>query len=699
MKYYALLFSALAVTGVLASADLDLLRWDEVQFVKTHNSYHLRMEKKPLPDVSAPNGPSLTKQLQAGVRAIEIDLQYPVGDDFPVFHEPTYDDRSSCASLRKCLGEAQEFLTLNPEKGPIFFHIESKQKPPTDFSSEQWRLFDKIASSMFEGQVVKPSVVKGSHADLASGVAAKNWPTLGATRGKVAFILDKSYPSYGKLSDIDFAFQFGDGAFHKDSEFESAKIALSENKIVRFWIDDAYMQEINNGTGIQCYSDVLDGWFNTLDQDDSNLVTADEIVAFIAAFEGPDSSSTSSFKALTPIVMAQCEVTEGFTRADLGCFMTTAEKLAQTSITKKIAEFPTFGEVSYRRNRAIRDGFQMLDTDHGVKPAWADAAATIDSVYWVQLDSPFVCNPVRADSCDVPPHFRELPEQEVWKEVCESDIPKETPSPAADGASATCPDDPSGALKSFGSTCKEVANFGCETDLSTLDQSAPEGSVVKLLCPGTCNNCPPPASTPVPKCPDDPSGALKSFGSSCEEVANFGCETDLSTLDQSAPEGSVVKLLCPGTCNNCPKTEKPGTVAEIAVAIGTLPDLVAAVKKGELPSALSEPTSAGSCVQCGVGTAQRGGECVGISATCAGLWQGAIAHYRTTDPCQCNSKCGKFGNCCADYAHDHSATAEGFCVSKNCPDYYEPTWDCQCNSLCQKFGNCCGDVAQCMVVH
>jgi len=169
-------------------------------------------------------------------------------------------------------------------------------------------------------------------------------------------------------------------------------------------------------------------------------------------------------------------------------------------------------------------------------------------------------------------------------------------------------------------------------------------------------------------------------------------------------------LLCCNWDNAAGAASKAGTCGEVCMlSVGE--DATADTKENEKEEDekenekdnedknKNENESTGSCVQCGVGTVQRGDECLGISATCAGLWQGAIAYYRPTDPCQCNSKCGKFGNCCADYAHDHSTTAEGFCVSKNCPDYYEPKWDCQCNSQCQKFGNCCGDVAQCMAVH
>jgi hypothetical protein len=170
------------------------LRWDQVQFVKTHNSYQLRMDERPLPDVSAPDGPTLTKQLEGGVRAVELDLQYPTTEDpgdFPVFHETVYDNATTCNSLKICLTEINTWLQANPGEGPVFIHIEAKQKDPIDFTSTHWRMFDSITSNVFgQSNIVRPRTI-----GLAT--AGFKWPTIGSTRGNVALILDREYTNYG----------------------------------------------------------------------------------------------------------------------------------------------------------------------------------------------------------------------------------------------------------------------------------------------------------------------------------------------------------------------------------------------------------------------------------------------------------------------------------------------------------------------
>jgi len=98
------------------------------------------------------------------------------------------------------------------------------------------------------------------------------------------------------------------------------------------------------------------------------------------------------------------------------------------------------------------------------------------------------------------------------------------------------------------------------------------------------------------------------------------------------------------------------------------------------------------CVKCGAGTVQKGDQCVGISATCAHLWGDQPAHFVRKHPCQCNSRCGEFGNCCPDYDPQHH---EGFCSRMGCPDYYDRKWHCQCNHRCGEFKNCCDDAKTC----
>jgi len=56
------------------------------------------------------------------------------------------------------------------------------------------------------------------------------------------------------------------------------------------------------------------------------------------------------------------------------------------------------------------------------------------------------------------------------------------------------------------------------------------------------------------------------------------------------------------------------------------------------------------CIKCGAGTRQIGNTCVGTKMTCHGVYgKGPQTAYNPSLPCQCNSLCSKYGNCCGDY--------------------------------------------------
>eukprot|EP01052_Picozoa_sp_SAG31_P010837 SAG31_NODE_602_length_13638_cov_32.936037_19_plen_363_part_00 len=53
---------------------------------------------------------------------------------------------------------------------------------------------------------------------------------------------------------------------------------------------------------------------------------------------------------------------------------------------------------------------------------------------------------------------------------------------------------------------------------------------------------------------DDPEGILAAADVSCEQVIQLGCDTDLHSAMREIPEGSLVSLLCPVSCNDCHRT-------------------------------------------------------------------------------------------------------------------------------------------------
>ena len=52
-------------------------------------------------------------------------------------------------------------------------------------------------------------------------------------------------------------------------------------------------------------------------------------------------------------------------------------------------------------------------------------------------------------------------------------------------------------------------------------------------------------------CIDDPDGVLTQYGLSCPELVTFGCDVDLSSINDSVPFGISVYEICPESCNEC----------------------------------------------------------------------------------------------------------------------------------------------------
>ena len=56
-----------------------------------------------------------------------------------------------------------------------------------------------------------------------------------------------------------------------------------------------------------------------------------------------------------------------------------------------------------------------------------------------------------------------------------------------------------------------------------------------------------------PVCIDDPDGQVAAFGG-CAAILNFGCDTDMGSISP-APMGTIVKVICPASCGECPDSD------------------------------------------------------------------------------------------------------------------------------------------------
>lgn len=242
---------ALATVALMspAAAD-DALRINQIQIIGTHNSYHMGFAPSAtrLMQLEAPQAlaaidyshPALTRQLDDGVRQIELDVfadskggkyAHPsishmidlagLPDDPPmaapgVFDQPGFkvmhiqdiDQRSTCQPFTACLAEVRAWSKAHPQHVPIFILIETKEGAlqakipsvtPDPFTPAVFDALDKEIASVFAAdEIITPDQVRGSHATLDEAVREGGWPTLTKARGKVVFLLDqrKAEPIY-----------------------------------------------------------------------------------------------------------------------------------------------------------------------------------------------------------------------------------------------------------------------------------------------------------------------------------------------------------------------------------------------------------------------------------------------------------------------------------------------------------------------
>lgn len=257
------LLAALAMTACAGSAApttdsvevsgaVGELRFNEVQYVGTHNSYHiapwpelgrLAMERGYAEDSEWTarrlmialdfTHPALTEQLNMGLRQFEIDVHAdPKGgkfqnpghldvlrratgrpfDDFDptrrlsepgfkVFHGGL-DMRSRCFLLRDCLAELKKWSDAHPRHFPIVIHIEAKDgaKAPLDssysnpgeppFTSSDWSaLENEIVAVLGADRIVTPGEVQGSAKDMATAIKRVGWPKLDQMAGRFVLLL------------------------------------------------------------------------------------------------------------------------------------------------------------------------------------------------------------------------------------------------------------------------------------------------------------------------------------------------------------------------------------------------------------------------------------------------------------------------------------------------------------------------------
>ena len=219
----------------------DNVKINQIQVIGSHNSYHQRASQAEFEvrQALAPvfnlgldyQHPALGVQFASQqIRQIELDVTAdPAGGRYStplirgaasegplspgdlaimnqpgtkVIHASDVDYRSNCLTLVLCLQAVKTWSDANPTHVPIAILLEYKDDPipvvpsppavaPIPWDTTTMPAVDAEISSVFPtSDIVTPDDVRGAYASVNAGALAGNWPTLGAARGKVMFIMD-----------------------------------------------------------------------------------------------------------------------------------------------------------------------------------------------------------------------------------------------------------------------------------------------------------------------------------------------------------------------------------------------------------------------------------------------------------------------------------------------------------------------------
>lgn len=249
----AVLAGLSAVAGGTPDALAAPLRLNELQYIGTHNSYHVAPDAavfevmrrtnyresefwtaaRLAPALSYTHAP-IAEQLELGLRVFEFDLHDdpdgvrfvapgflraltpearralapvdPAGElsrpGLKVFHAADTDVRSRCLRFVACLQSIRAWSDAHPDHEPIIIQLETKEgvKPPLadayrpvgspPFGEAAFaRLHAEILSVFPEERLVRPAEVRGDFDSVNAAVRAVGWPPVDRLRGRIIFLL------------------------------------------------------------------------------------------------------------------------------------------------------------------------------------------------------------------------------------------------------------------------------------------------------------------------------------------------------------------------------------------------------------------------------------------------------------------------------------------------------------------------------
>lgn len=224
----------LLLTGTCIGLSDDDLPMNRVQFIGTHNSYHIAPSPKIrqlIESFAKGEGDAinhthrpLSEQLEKlSIRQIELDLYAdpkgglysdplgarlagevdanpdPIGKTpgLKILHSPDFDFRATVPTFRKALQELAAWSKAHPEHEPVMVLLELKEDSfsprihPVPFDEAQLKNVEaEICGELSDNQILTPDKVRGNAASLRDAVTQQGWPQLSEVAGKFIFALD-----------------------------------------------------------------------------------------------------------------------------------------------------------------------------------------------------------------------------------------------------------------------------------------------------------------------------------------------------------------------------------------------------------------------------------------------------------------------------------------------------------------------------
>lgn len=191
--------------SIFSDTDVDILKqykFNDVEYQATHNSY------KQAPTILSKicfaiagekdleyEHENLTKQLQKGIRSIELDA-WNQNNGFHCLHDDVFDNKSSCADFGLAFQELKIYSEANPEHLPITVLIELKSPKVYSINSNDWTVealedFDQLIVDSLGEQLLTPKDMLdlSGYTSLQAMANDNAWPTIEETLGKVVVIL------------------------------------------------------------------------------------------------------------------------------------------------------------------------------------------------------------------------------------------------------------------------------------------------------------------------------------------------------------------------------------------------------------------------------------------------------------------------------------------------------------------------------